>query len=1189
MRIHLGVIVPLVFVFGLGFLADGLDIRPTVLGTAAAQDREVIPHAQDKPPGPPLSPEEAVKKMTVPEGFSVEIVAAEPQIVNPVAMTFDERGRIWITESLEYPRRDAGKGRDRIKVLEDTDGDGRADKITVFAEGLNIPSGIAVGYGGVWVANSPDILFLQDTDGDGRADKQQVIVTGFGREDTHELPNSLTWGPDGWLYGLNGVFNHSHVHYGKDNPNLKEVGDKHPGWKFTCAMFRIHPRTLKFEIFAEGTSNPWGIAFNEDGEAFISACVIDHLWHITETGYYHRQGGPYPPHTWKIDSIVKHKHQKAAYCGITWFDSDAYPEKYRGLLYMGNVHGGCINVDRLKHDGSTYAATPEPDFLTANDAWFMPVVQKTGPDGCLYVVDWYDRYHCYQDANRDPAGIDRLKGRIYRVRYKGTPRAKPFDLKKESDEQLIERLGSPNVYDRDIAQRLLSERNTRGVRQKLEALLKDEKAPRTKRMHALWARVACGGIEQSWHEDGAFLDYLVRHKDTTYKAWGIRAAGLYPNVDGIIFRLIAIACVKEDRPSPEVVLRAAIFFGHNSVGGGPGRASLDGLLGALEACGEDKLIPRIVWQNLHPHLEPAHKANELIKTIAWFDAPLSPGVKAILPHLIDRLLARRDGDPAPLVALFDLLSKGKTQSPDHARAFLAKLAEVVQTGQWRDERLVVLRKALEPALETVLKQSPPGPLFLDAAFLAVTWKNKAATDAVREVFASLGKKHPTDLRLKALGALIAADADFLEHDVDEALSDDKAGEEFRGQLLGAMGRINKPFVAHTVLTRYELLEPANKPKAIELLTQRPMWAKRLLEEIKSKHIPVDALNVNQVRRLLTSSDKELVALVTKTWGTVRTDRDPGRELFVDRMRYFIRHNPGDATRGLAVYGKVCGQCHKLHGQGQDVGPDITLNGRNSFEQLLSNVFDPSLVIGADYQARSLLTADGRTLTGLLVEDSPQRVVLKTQGGKLETVARGDIEQFAVSKLSMMPEGVEKQLTPEEMADLFALLTLDKPPSDRSAKRLSGTYDVQPQETTDAAKFDRLLAEVAPGFSTKASGEGGLALVSEFRGRKIAVRTHPVNRQTPCVLRSQVQVPKTAKPRLLISVAHDPRGDWQLVVKADGQKLHETDIGPKTTKNGWADIEIDLSGLAGKSVLLELENRATGWEREHAYWGRVEVD
>src|SRR5690606_18022614 len=182
----------------LGALVLGL----TLASSSLADD--VIPHNQTAPPGPPLSPAEALERMRVPEGFHVELVASEPDLVNPVAMAFDARGRIWVAESLEYPRLEAGEGRDRIKVLEDTDGDGAVDKVTVFAEGLNIPSGIAIGHGGVWVANAPDLLFLQDTDGDLKADRQEVIVTGFGRTDTHELPNSFTWGPDGWLYGLNG-------------------------------------------------------------------------------------------------------------------------------------------------------------------------------------------------------------------------------------------------------------------------------------------------------------------------------------------------------------------------------------------------------------------------------------------------------------------------------------------------------------------------------------------------------------------------------------------------------------------------------------------------------------------------------------------------------------------------------------------------------------------------------------------------------------------------------------------------------------------------------------------------------------------------------------------------------------------------------------------------------------------------
>lgn len=252
-----------------------------VLAQQAPQN-QVIPHAQKSMPNPAYTPEEAIKLMKVPEGFTVEVVACEPDLVNPVAFTIDERGRFWVVESLEYPRLEPGKGRDRVKILEDTNNDGKIDKVTIFAEGLNIPSGIAVGHGGVWIANSPDLLLLQDTDNDGKADKSEVIVTGFGREDTHELPNSLTWGPDGWLYGFNGVFNRS---------KIKHQGKEH---NFTCALFRIHPKTREFELFAEGVSNPWGVAFDKEGSAFASACVIDHLWHLAESGYYHRQAGVYP-------------------------------------------------------------------------------------------------------------------------------------------------------------------------------------------------------------------------------------------------------------------------------------------------------------------------------------------------------------------------------------------------------------------------------------------------------------------------------------------------------------------------------------------------------------------------------------------------------------------------------------------------------------------------------------------------------------------------------------------------------------------------------------------------------------------------------------------------------------------------------------------------------------------------------
>src|SRR5262249_17690934 len=480
-----------------------------LLAVAVRAQQPVIPHRQDHVPNRPYAPDEAVEAMTVPPGFAVELVAAEPDIVNPIAMAFDDRGRIWVPESLEYPRKPPGRGRDRVKVLEDADGDGRAETVTVFADGLNIPTGIAIGHGGAWVLNAPDLLFLRDADGDGRADRSEVVVTGFGRADVHELPSTLTWGRDGWLYGFNGVFNPSRIRSGG-----KE-------YAFTCALWRVHPRTREFQVVCEGTSNPYGLAWDPEGAAIAEAChwANDHLFHFVETGYYKRQAGAYPPYAMVLGSITDHSHQKTAYGGSAHLDSDPSPPAYRDRLYPGNIHGGCINSDRLIRDGATYRALAEPDFLTANDAWFMPVAQKVGPDGCLYVLDWYDRYHCYQDANRDPNGIDRLKGRLYRVRYGNAPRAPRFDLARERDEDLVRRLSSTNLYFREAAQRLLTERNPPASRELLRSLVLDEAAPRKARLHGLWAMVGTGRLEPEFHAR------LLRHADPAFRAWGVRAAG----------------------------------------------------------------------------------------------------------------------------------------------------------------------------------------------------------------------------------------------------------------------------------------------------------------------------------------------------------------------------------------------------------------------------------------------------------------------------------------------------------------------------------------------------------------------------------------------------------------------------------------------------------------------------------------
>src|SRR5688572_4892162 len=618
-------------------------------GLFAAEGTNLIPHRQDQPPNQPYSVQEALGRFTVPEGFRVELVASEPDIVNPVAMTFDDRGRIWVTESVEYPRKPAGVGRDRVKILEDLNGDGRSEKVTVFADGLNIPTGVALGYGGVWILNAPDLLFLREKN--GKEVSREVVLTGFGRTDTHELPNSLTWGPDGWLYGLNGVFNRCSI-----------VSKNGKRYDFTCALWRVHPRTHEFQVVAEGASSAGGHGWDPEGSAIVEGCHWgnDHLFHFVETGYYQRQAGPYPPFTMKIGSITDHGHQKTAYCGLAFLDSDVFPAPYRGRVAVGNIHGGCVNVDRLERDGATYLAKAEPDLLTANDVWFMPVCLKIGPDGSLYVLDWYDRYHCSQDAARDPAGVDRLKGRLYRLRYGDTPRAGKFDLEEQSNEELIAKLGSGNIYFRESAQRILTERlggeRTSSLQEPLQQMLFEDDKPRKQRLHALWALIGARRLDPPAHEK------LLDHPDPAFRAWAVRAAGnwfvAHPSMREKLVRLardpsadvqlqVAIACRKMKDVDPLAVLADV-----------------------LAHCGHDKLIPAIAWSNLHPLLE---KDASRFATLILDTKPLPPAVATLMPRIIDRILSAPTPDTAAVATLLSqTIANSPARAPDCIAAISAK-------------------------------------------------------------------------------------------------------------------------------------------------------------------------------------------------------------------------------------------------------------------------------------------------------------------------------------------------------------------------------------------------------------------------------------------------------------------------------------------------------------------------------------
>ena len=618
-------------------------------------------------------------------------------------------------------------------------------------------------------------------------------------------------------------------------------------------------------------------------------------------------------------------------------------------------------------------------------------------------------------------------------------------------------------------------------------------------------------------------------------------------------------------------------------------------LATLATSGDDKLLPRVLWQNLHPSLE-SH-ANEFVEVLKTGEFLNFKPVADLMPRVADRILGRQKFDAKPVADLFSLLRD------DHqpiAKQVIELLSAKVQSGELKGEKLDQLKAAMAETLTPLLADGSKHSLATDAALLATSWGDPRGLPQVRRSFTT--REVPADARLKSLNALIAAkDAGLLES-VIGVLSDKSEISNLKSQILSALGRLDDPQVASGVLARYASLEPELQPAIVELLTQRASWSKQLLAQVADKKIAATSINVNQARRMQALKDKDLGELLNRHWGQVRDTRNPDREKVVVEMKALIRKTPGDPFAGEKVFKRVCAACHKIYGEGPEIGPDITLNGRNDFNQLLSNVFDPSLVIGAGYRSCTVIIKAGRVQSGLLVEDSPLRVVLKPVAvaananttdspvivGKLEIIPRDEIDEFKLNELSLMPEGLEKQLSSQEIVDLFAFITLDKHPSDKTAKRLPGVTAVTPRQSTTPADFPSLVAEILPGFTTSASGVEGVALLNNHFGRDSVLRTHPVSRDSACVLTQKLPVPAGKQTKLILDVAHDPRGDWRLVVRGNGERMADEMISQETCKDGWRSLTVDLSKFAGQELTLGLVNQANDWSYEFGYWGAARI-
>jgi putative membrane-bound dehydrogenase-like protein len=971
--------------------------------------------------GKPLPAAESLRHLTVPADLAVDLVAAEPTVRQPLYITFDERGRMWVVQYLQYPFPSGLKiveydqyirarfdrvpppppghfrGADRITIHEDTAGTGTFDKVTVFAEGLNITTAALPGRGGVWVLNPPYLLFYPDP---GRTDvaveRPQVHLSGFGLEDTHAVANSLTWGPDGWLYGAHGSTCTARV-------KVEITGGRQTTDFLGQAIWRYHPETHRFEIFAEGGGNTFGVAFDDQGRVYSGTNGgVPRGVHYVQGGYYIKAWGKHGPLTnpyalgWFEHMPHTGNHERFTHNFIV-YGGGALPNHYDGRLLAVNPLQRRVQAVRRESLGSTYRTVEEPFLLTSGDGWFRPVDVKAGPDGAVYVCDFYENRISHVDP-RD--NWDRSTGRIYRIRPKDYRPAARIDLAGLSSRELVGLLAHKNRWYRDTARRVLGDRKDRSAVPELRGLL--EKTTGQIALEALWALNVCGGFD----EEVALR--ALGHSDPFVRMWSVRLLGDTCAVTaGEAARLASMAVTE-----PHAQVRSQLASSAKRL---PAAAALP-IIKALLTRGEDREdphIPLLLWWALEAKAESDRDAVlALFGDQGLWQAPIVDGVVA--ERLAQRYALAGGRDNLIAVARLLRLAPGK-ESAGRLLSGLEKgiAARSVPPLPEELQQALVIAGADWTGSNLALGLRLGRPESLDRA-LAVVVDGKANKVKRMNLIRIFGEVKQPRCVPALLGTLQPG-----------------APADVRREALAALQRYEQPEIAARVLELYPDGLPEKdglRAAAHALLGSRPGWALQFLRAVEAGKVPPRRVPLDVVRKLALHPDKEIAALVRKHWGQLSAATPADKQREMARLAALVRGGKGDARAGKAVYATACAKCHKLFGDGGDVGPDLTGYERDNLAFWIENIVDPSGAIREEYQTFIVTTNDGRILTGVVAAQDKATVTLRDAEAKAVRIAREEIEAMRASPVSLMPEDQLKPLPDQQVRDLFAYLMSKGPPA-----------------------------------------------------------------------------------------------------------------------------------------------------------------
>jgi putative membrane-bound dehydrogenase-like protein len=958
----------------------------------------------DEPGG--FAPEEAAGRMVVPEGFHAQVFAAEPMVRQPLSASFDERGRLWVIEYLQYPN-PAGlkpvsvdqylrteydrvpdppprgpRGADRIKILEDTDGDGRADKATVFIDGLNLASGLAVGHGGVFVGQAPYLLYYPDKNRDDRPDADpEVLLSGFGLEDAHATVNSMTWGPDGWLYGAQG----------------STVTAKIRGFEFQQGIWRYHPRTRQFEVFAEGGGNTWGLDFDATGNAFGSSNGAYITFHMVQGGYYlkgfAKHGPLHNPHAYGYFGPIAYQGEKQGghvTPGGIIYKSDAYPEEFRGAFIGGNLLSNTVYWHVLARGGSTFSGRHGGTLIDARDRWFRPIDLLVGPDGAVYVVDWYDK----RAAHLDPRDTwDRTNGRIYRVFHGERRKLAPFDLARRSSVELVAMRDSSNDWFAAEARRILAERRDPSVLPLIRNQLRSDR-DEIVALRDLWSLYVSGGLD-----DGAALD-LLGHPVAAVRRWTIRLLGdEYRINSALCARLVSLAATE-----PDSMTRSQLASSCQRWNAANALSILRGLV-RHDLDRNDPHIPEMIWWAFERQLRNDKAA--VIDGLSLAEVERAPLVTHAVLERVARVLAS-DATDADFGACARLLAAapGDEQTErimagmekgligrrlDHVPPTLAgPLARLWDARKSRPSIVLVrlaARLGSAPAIELAIMHSGD-PLVPEPERIALI-----------ELLGELG-------RTQDLAAL-------------KALLNPRSSPAIQLAVVNALGQFQEPELAARLLEYARTASPGVRDRVLGLVCTRPAWTNALLDAIARGEVAAKVLTNSHVQQITQLHDDVLLDRLDRLWGKVPRVGSAEKKQRIAEVRGLLPEgDKGKAARGKPIFQEHCAGCHKLFGDGETIGPDLTGADRANLDFLLTSVVDPSALVRKEYQAATIGLGDGRVLFGLIVDDNDRTLTLVDSNRQRMVLPRDQIEEVKRSDLSVMPEGLLDKLSEPQIRDLF---------------------------------------------------------------------------------------------------------------------------------------------------------------------------